>query len=155
MLRRDYEVDSSIARSLETVGERWTLLIVREILLRRRRFGQIQASLGIARNVLSDRLARLEEDGILERRAYSERPPRFEYFLTEKGLELWPTLVTLADWGERHSVTPDGAPMRIVHKSCGGRVNKRQICDRCGAELEARDATAVPNKAADVSALRR
>lgn len=152
MLNREYELDCSIARSLEVVGERWTLLIVRDILLGERRFGEIQSSLGVARNVLSDRLQRLEREGILERHQYSERPPRDEYFLTEKGLDLWPTLVTLLNWGNRHSGGAAGPPMRIVHKGCGGDVNKRQICERCGAELEVRDAAAAPGARAEALA---
>src|SRR5262249_5720635 len=89
MLRRDYEgQDCSIARALEVVGERWTLLIIRDVLLGRRRFDELQESLGIARNVLTNRLHRLVDEGILERVRYSERPERFEYRLTPKGEEL-------------------------------------------------------------------
>src|SRR2546430_16348609 len=89
MLRRDYEGQNcSIARALEVVGERWTLLIVRDAFLGLRRFDQFQDSLGIARNVLSDRLNRLVEEGILERVLYSERPERYEYRLTATGREL-------------------------------------------------------------------
>src|SRR5213078_4436265 len=89
MLKRDYEGQNcSIARALEIVGERWTLLIVRDVFLGRHRFDELQESLGIARNVLADRLNRLVDEEILERVAYTERPPRFEYRLTKKGLEL-------------------------------------------------------------------
>jgi DNA-binding HxlR family transcriptional regulator len=89
MLRRDYEGQNcSIARALEVVGERWTLLIVRDVFLGLRRFDELQESLGVARNVLSDRLNRLVEEGILERVRYSDRPERFEYRLTRKGREL-------------------------------------------------------------------
>lgn len=141
MLARDYPGQTcSIARSLELVGERWTLLIVRDIFRRRRRFEEIQESLGIARNVLSSRLEALIEEGILERRPYHERPPRYEYFLTEKGLDLWPVLIALLGWGDRHCAGEMGPPAVIVHKHCGGRVDDRRICERCGAELEVRDA---------------
>src|SRR5215471_9292986 len=89
MLNRRYDGQNcSIARALEVVGERWTLLIVRDVFLGKRRFDELQASLGIARNVLTDRLNRLVEQGILERVPYSERPERYEYRLTPKGLEL-------------------------------------------------------------------
>ena len=89
MLKRDYEGQNcSIARALEVVGERWTLLIIRDVFLGRRRFDELQESLGIARNVLTDRLNRLVEEGILARVLYSERPARYEYRLTTKGLEL-------------------------------------------------------------------
>jgi DNA-binding HxlR family transcriptional regulator len=103
MLRRDYEGQNcSIARALEVVGERWTLLIIRDVFLGLRRFDQLQQSLGIARNVLTDRLNRLVDEGILERVAYTERPPRYEYRLTAKGLELSVALTALRQWGDKH-----------------------------------------------------
>ena len=111
------------------IGERWSLLIVRDILNGNRRFGEIQSSLGIARNVLSARLQRLIDEDILERRAYQESPPRHEYFLTEKGLDLWPALIALMHWGDRYSSGPDGPPRLIVHKECGGEVSDRGICE--------------------------
>ncbi|MBS1880066.1 MAG: helix-turn-helix transcriptional regulator [Actinobacteria bacterium] len=145
MLRSDYPGQfCSIAKSLEVIGERWSLLIVRDILNGHRRFGELQQSLGIARNVLSARLQRLVDEGILERRAYQESPPRHEYFLTEKGLDLWPALIALMHWGDRYSSGPDGPPRLIVHKECGGEVSERGICERCGEVLHARDARQVP-----------
>jgi DNA-binding HxlR family transcriptional regulator len=103
VLRRDYEGQyCSIARALEVVGERWTLLIVRDVFLGRRRFDQLQESLGVARNVLTDRLNRLVEEGILERVPYSERPARFEYQLTDKGRELNVALTALRQWGDKY-----------------------------------------------------
>ncbi len=103
MLKRDYGGQNcSIARTLEIVGERWTLLIIRDVFLGLRRFDQLQGSLGVARNVLSDRLNRLVEEGILERVPYSERPPRFEYRLTSKGRELNVALTALRQWGDAH-----------------------------------------------------
>jgi DNA-binding HxlR family transcriptional regulator len=103
MLKRDYEgQDCSVARALEVVGERWTLLIVRDAFLGLRRFEQFQESLGIARNVLTDRLNRLVEEGILERVRYSERPERFEYLLTPKGRELSLALTGLRQWGDKY-----------------------------------------------------
>jgi DNA-binding HxlR family transcriptional regulator len=103
VLRRDYEGQNcSIARALEVVGERWTLLIVRDVFLGRRRFDQLQESLGVARNVLTDRLSRLVEEGILERVPYSERPARFEYQLTDKGRELNVALTALRQWGDKY-----------------------------------------------------
>ena len=134
----------SIAKSLEVIGERWSLLIVRDILNGNRRFGELQQSLGIARNVLSTRLQRLVDEDILERRAYQESPPRHEYFLTEKGLDLWPALIALRGWGDRYSTGPEGPPTLIVHKECGGTVSDRGICERCGEVLNARDAIQVP-----------
>jgi DNA-binding HxlR family transcriptional regulator len=103
VLKRDYEGQNcSIARALEAVGERWTLLIVRDVFLGLRRFDEIQASLGIARNVLTERLNRLVSEGILERARYSERPERFEYRLTEKGRELNIALTALRQWGDKY-----------------------------------------------------
>jgi DNA-binding HxlR family transcriptional regulator len=102
VLNRTYEgQDCPIARTLEIVGERWTLLIVRDVLDGLSRFDQFQASLGIARNVLTDRLNRLVAEGILERVPYSKRPPRYEYRLTERGRELEPALAALRRWGDQ------------------------------------------------------
>ena len=149
MLRRDYpDQDCAAALTLSVIGERWTLLVIRDILAGLRRFDQIQGSLGVARNVLADRLERLVDEGILERRPYSERPRRDEYFLTEKGLDLWPVLVSLIAWGDRHGDWPDGPPLLIVHKDCGGRVDDRRICERCGKHLTVREARGVPGPGA-------
>ena len=103
MLKRDYDGQNcSIARALELVGERWTLLIVRDAFRGLRRFEELQESLGIARNVLTDRLKRLVEEGILERVRYSERPERYEYRLTQKGSDLHLALTALRQWGDRY-----------------------------------------------------
>jgi DNA-binding HxlR family transcriptional regulator len=145
VLRRDYPDQlCSIAKSLEVIGERWSLLIVRDVFNGHRRFGEIQASLGVARNVLAARLQKLVDEHILERRMYQESPPRHEYFLTEKGLDLWPTLIALLSWGDRYSPTPGGPPKVILHKACGGHVSERGICESCGQVLTARDAVQVP-----------
>jgi DNA-binding HxlR family transcriptional regulator len=142
MLNREYDQVCSIARTLEILGERWTLLVIRDVFNGRRRFDQIQENLGVARNVLSARLALLVDEGILEKRAYQERPPRYEYFLTEKGLDLWPVMISMLHWGDRHLAESDGPPMLIRHKHCGGLVDERGSCERCGRRLEARDAYA-------------
>ena len=103
MLKRDYDGQNcSIARALETVGERWTLLIIRDAFLGLRRFDQFQESLKVARNVLTDRLNRLVEEGILDRIRYSERPPRYEYRLTRKGRDLNIALAGLRQWGDKY-----------------------------------------------------
>jgi DNA-binding HxlR family transcriptional regulator len=156
VLHRDYPgVDSPVAKALEVIGERWSLLIVRAVMHGNRRFGEMQGNLGIARNVLSARLQRLVDEEILERRAYSENPPRYEYFLTQKGLDLWPALIALLHWGERYSPEPDGPSRLIVHKECGGGVSERGICESCGKVLTARDAIQVPGpgvRSADTAA---
>jgi DNA-binding HxlR family transcriptional regulator len=103
MLKRDYDGQNcSVARALELVGERWTLLIIRDAFLGLNRFEQFQENLGIARNVLTDRLGRLVEEGILERVRYSERPERYEYRLTQKGRDLNLAITSLRQWGDKY-----------------------------------------------------
>jgi DNA-binding HxlR family transcriptional regulator len=144
VLHRTYEEqDCSIARALELIGERWTLLIVRDVFLGVRRFDDFQRSLGVSRGTLADRLDRLVESGILERRLYQERPERHEYRLTEKGRDLWPVTVALLKWGDRY-YAEDGPPRLILHRGCGGEVTERLRCDKCGSELTARDVEARP-----------
>ena len=118
MLNRDYEGQNcSIARALEVVGERWTLLIIRDVLLGLHRFDQFQESLGIARNVLTDRLNRLVDEGVLERVLYSERPERYEYHLTKKGLDLNVALTALRQWGDQYvSEKPPRLQLRKTDK---------------------------------------
>src|ERR1700760_3885699 len=94
--------DCSVAATLEVVGARWTLLIVRSVMLGSHRFEELRGALGIATNVLQTRLTRLVEEGILERRQYQEHPPRCEYRLTEKGMALWPVIASLMDWGDAY-----------------------------------------------------
>src|ERR1700754_2274864 len=102
-LQRSYDnQDCSVAATLELVGERWTLLIVRELLMGVHRFDELAGDLGIARNVLQTRLADLTAHGLVHRRAYQQRPPRHEYRLTEAGLALWPVIVSLMQWGDEH-----------------------------------------------------
>jgi DNA-binding HxlR family transcriptional regulator len=121
MLNRTYEGQNcSIARALELVGERWTLLIIRDAFLGRRRFDEFQESLSVARNVLTERLNRLVGEGILERTAYSERPPRFEYGLTEKGRDLAIPVLALMQWGDRHF--PNKPPRFARRRSDGSRI---------------------------------
>jgi DNA-binding HxlR family transcriptional regulator len=147
MLPRGYEdQDCSIASTLGVVGDRWTLLVLREVFLRNRRFDDIQRRLGIARNVLADRLGRLIDEDILQRVAYQARPERFEYRLTAKGTDLWPVLVSLMQWGDRHR--DDGRrPMVLYHRGCPGEVDDRRRCTACGAPLEPGDVEAVPDGA--------
>src|ERR1700685_2509785 len=149
MLGSDYEGQvCSIAGALEVVGERWSLLIVRNVFLGLRRFDEIQSNLGIARNVLQTRLTRLLEQGVLEKRLYQEHPPRSEYRLTEKGLDLWPTVVALMQWGDRYAVPPAGPAVLLEHRGCGGAGDKHRVCYTCGARLSVRDARAAPGPGA-------
>jgi DNA-binding HxlR family transcriptional regulator len=143
MLGNDYkDQNCSIARALEIVGERWSILVLRDVFLGVRRFDALQRDLGVARNVLSARLERLVAEGILEKVLYQERPPRHEYLLTEKGLDLWPIVVELLRWGDRHAAPPAGPPVVLRHRDCGGVLGERRICERCGQPLEVRDVVA-------------
>ena len=143
MLRSDYDDQNcSIARTLELVGERWSLLILREAFLGTRRFDDFQRRLGIARNVLQSRLQRLTEGEIMRRVAYQERPVRHEYRLTRKGVDLWPAIVALMKWGDQYAA-PDGPPTLLQHKGCSGEIDDRRRCTHCGAELEAWDVVPV------------
>jgi DNA-binding HxlR family transcriptional regulator len=151
MLGRDYTGQTcSIARTLEVIGERWTMLIVRDVFLGVRRFDDIQADLGVARNVLASRLDRLIVTGVLEKVRYQGRPPRFEYRLTDKGLDLWPLLVELVQWGDRHAPAPDGPPVVFRHRDCGGTIGSGRACSACGARVERREVVVEPGPGAAV-----
>jgi DNA-binding HxlR family transcriptional regulator len=142
MLPRTYDGQNcSIAKSLELLGERWTLLVIREAFLGTRRFEAFAERLDIARNVLTARLSRLVEEDVLAKVRYQERPERYEYRLTEKGLDLWPVIVSLLQFGDRY-YAPGGPPVILRHRDCGGEVDERRMCTRCGAALTARDSVA-------------
>jgi DNA-binding HxlR family transcriptional regulator len=148
VLKRDYETQvCSIARSLEVVGERWSLLIVRSVFLGVHRFDDLLGALGITRSVLTARLARLVDEGVLERVPYQQRPPRFEYRATAKGRELWPVLVHLLRWGDEYYLDPNGTPRIIEHTGCGGHPDEHLLCDRCGEPLGWESVTARPGPA--------
>jgi DNA-binding HxlR family transcriptional regulator len=121
----------SVAATLEVVGDPWTLLILRDAFADVRRFEQWQERLGVARNVLAARLKSLVANGVLERRLYSQHPPRHEYALTEKGRDLHGVLLMMAAWGDRH-VYCTGGPVEFVHKDCGAPFEPRVICEACG-----------------------
>lgn len=143
MLGSDYaHQNCSVARTLEIVGERWTILVLRDAFLGTRRFDEFQHRLGIARNVLATRLERLVEAEILMKVRYQERPARYEYRLTARGLDLWPVIVSLLNWGDHHAA-PNGPPVVLQHTGCGGELDDRRRCRRCGADLEVGDVVAV------------
>jgi DNA-binding HxlR family transcriptional regulator len=149
MLPRNYDSQNcSIARALEVLGDRWTLLVIRDAFMRVRRFEDFQRNLGVARNVLADRLARLVEEGILRRVPYQERPARYEYRLTEKGIDLWPVTMTLLQWGDAYYATDEGAPVVVRHRDCGGELTRHLTCKKCGAELGPRDVVGEPGPGA-------
>ena len=126
----------SVARTLEVVGERWTLLVVREALLGDHRFEEMQRRTGAPRDILAARLKKLVAAGVLERRLYRERPPRYEYHPTEAGRDLHPVITALRQWGDAH-VTGDGPrPARFVH-ACGGTHPAELVCPDCGEAVVA------------------
>jgi DNA-binding HxlR family transcriptional regulator len=126
----DHELTCSIARTLQLIGDRWTILILRDAFRGVRRFDGFAEDLGIARNLLADRLARLVEHGILEKVQYNERPRRYEYRLTERGLDLSPALVAFMRWGDKHLVE-DEPPVVLVHRSCGHPLDQVFVCWEC------------------------
>lgn len=136
------DLHCSVARSLDVVGERWTLLVLRDAFQGKRRFEEFSRSLPVARNVLTDRLRTLVEHGVLERRQYEERPPRYEYRLTPKGMDLYPVIVALIQWGDRYLAGADGPPVDLVHRDCGGGVGAEAVCRDCGNPVRARDVQA-------------
>jgi DNA-binding HxlR family transcriptional regulator len=145
-----YELDRpdtcSIGRAMEILGERWTFLILRESFYGVRRFSDMQRNLGIARNILSGRLQSLVRAGILERRRYQEEPERFEYRLTEAGRDLYPAIITIMRWGDKHLVD-DGPPVVLRH-TCGAEAEPVLVCGHCHAPMDPRDVTPEPGPGA-------
>ncbi|TMK88849.1 MAG: helix-turn-helix transcriptional regulator [Actinobacteria bacterium] len=133
------QLDCSVAQALSVVGDRWTLLILRDAFMRVRRFEDFQERTGAPRPLLADRLKTLVDEGVLEKRLYSERPDRFEYRLTEKGLDLWPVLVSLLRWGDKWATGSAGPPVEVRHKACGHVVHPELACPDCGGWLTATD----------------
>ena len=137
----------AIGAALEHLGDRWTLLVLREAFFGVRRFEELRRNTGAARNILADRLARLVDAGILRREQYSERPPRDEYRLTEKGLDLYPVLITLANWGTKWGDFTLGPAVSLQHKACGAIVQPTLTCPECGEAIDARSMRVVPGPA--------
>ena len=136
------EVTCSVARSLAIVGDRWTLLILRDAFLGIRRFDDFHRRLGTTRHRLADRLKKLVSHGILERVVYQERPRRHEYRLTAKGRDLYPVIVSLVAWGDRWTAGRAGPPVELVHRTCGHVITPALVCPDCGETIEARQMTA-------------
>ena len=122
----------SIAAALDLIGERWSLLVIRELDYGVHRFAKIAAFTGASRDLLADRLRKLEGAGIVERRQYSEHPPRHEYHLTEAGRELFPVMLALREWGDKWAV--DRPPVALEH-SCGHRLEVDRVCHHCGGPV--------------------
>lgn len=125
----------SIARALADIGERWTLLIIRDLVMGARRFDDLVERSGAARNIVSDRLAKLKEAGIVDATVYQQKPDRYEYRLTRKGQELYPVLLALTRWGDRWHGDGEQVPVSLTHVTCGHRIQPQTCCPQCGEEL--------------------
>ena len=137
------DMNCSVAQCLEIVGEWWTLLVLRDVFLGYSRFDEFESRLGIARNVLTQRLERLVDAGVLTRVPYQERPARYDYLLTEKGRDLWHVVTAMRQWGDRWAA-PGGPPVELVHDACGETISVLPSCSHCGEELTTRNVRAVP-----------
>lgn len=149
--RFDYSAENcSIARTLEVVGEKWALLVLREAFYGLRRFDDFARALGCPRDVLSARLKRLVEAGVFRQEPYREpgRRPRSEYQLTDKGLELQPVLLALMAWGDRWEADEQGVPVVVTHRGCGAPANVNLACAQGHDHLTARDLAAQPGPGA-------
>jgi DNA-binding HxlR family transcriptional regulator len=134
------DVYCSVARTWSAIGERWTMMILRECFRGERQFEHFKRKLGLGRNVLSDRLQKLTDEGILERRQYQTRPDRFDYHLTQKGEDLYPILLGLMYWGDQYK--NESPPVLLTHQSCGHDPLPASNCAHCGEPFTRRDITA-------------
>ncbi|MFC7265026.1 winged helix-turn-helix transcriptional regulator [Streptomyces lutosisoli] len=147
-LGKDYATqECSIARALEVVGERWTLLVIRDALYGVRRYNDFLGHLGIPRAVLAARLQTLTAEGILEKRRYQESPPRDEYVITDRGIALWPTVRSLGLWGREHF---SETQLRVFrHATCGTELGPYGECSVCGTVVPVPDVEMVPGPGLD------
>lgn len=144
------EVQCSLARSLEVIGDWWTPLIIRDLYLGIDRFDGLATDLGISRNLLTTRLAHLAEHGVVSRHRYSDHPPRDRYQLTEAGLDIVPVILALTAWGDRWATPPGGKPMIMRHRDCGGEFEPTVCCDACGERIGAAGVEVMPGPGARV-----
>ena len=145
MQRTDFaQMPCSIARSLAVAGEPWTPLVIRDVYIGINRFDDLQRDLGISRKVLAERLRHLVDAGMLERRVYSERPPRHEYVLTQMGSEFVDVLMTMVAWGDRWTASDAGPPVLYRHRSCGQITHVEAHCAACGEILRSADVDVEP-----------
>lgn len=134
----------SVARTLEVIGERWTLLILREAFFGVRRFGQLARNLNIPRPTLSTRLRALVDNGLLKKVRYTQDPDRHEYRLTDAGRDLFSAIVVLMQWGDQHLPNPSGPPIVLRHQPCGQITHPSLICGQCGEQVTAHNVTPEP-----------
>nr|WP_211219609.1 winged helix-turn-helix transcriptional regulator [Nevskia ramosa] len=132
-----------MARSLAIVGDRWTILILRNAFLRTRRFDDFQAQLGITRHLLANRLAKLVKLGVMSKVAYQERPPRYEYRLTEMGRDWYSVQLALVAWGDKWLAGAAGPPLEFVHQTCGHKFRPVTVCSECREPLDIREITPI------------
>ncbi|MFE9320646.1 winged helix-turn-helix transcriptional regulator [Nocardia sp. NPDC052278] len=125
----------SVARTVELFGDSWTPLIMRDAIMGTRRFDEFQKSLGIARNVLSNRLTRLVERGVMTKQLYQEHPPRREYILTDKGRDFFSVLIAMREWEARWLDEGSADSVTLHHSSCRHELIARTICGSCGADI--------------------
>jgi DNA-binding HxlR family transcriptional regulator len=137
----------SLARTLQIVGERWTLLVLRDVCFGWNRFDEIHQHLGIARNILKARLGTLLDQGMIERRRYQQHPDRYEYVPTDKALDFVPALMALIAWGDRWTA-PSGPPVLFAHRTCGHDTVATVVCAACSAQLTRSDIDARPGPGA-------
>ncbi|WP_198084100.1 helix-turn-helix domain-containing protein [Variovorax sp. E3] len=129
----------SVARTLSVIGDRWTLLILRDCFMKVRRFDDFHTRLKIGRPILADRLQKLVDNFVLTKMAYQTNPARYEYRLTQKGLELHPVIMSIVHWGDVHMVTKKGRPVLHRHTCCGKHFDPVQVCSECGEVLTAKE----------------
>jgi DNA-binding HxlR family transcriptional regulator len=142
------EEPCSVARTIAVIGDRWSLLILRDCFLRRHRFEAFQSSLGITRHLLAARLKKLVQYGVLRRTPYQASPKRYEYILTQKGLDLYPVMMSIVHWGNIHMGDARGRPMLHEHKNCGKMFDPLMVCSECGEPLGAKDVHVHPGPGA-------
>lgn len=133
-----------MARTLAVIGDRWTLLILRESFLRVRRFDDFQARLGIGRPILADRLQKLVAHFVLVKMAYQQNPVRYEYRLTPKGRDLYPVVMSIVHWGDVHLAGGNGRPVLHEHLPCGHVFDPVMTCSECSVVLDPREVRVLP-----------
>lgn len=135
----------SVARTVDILGDWWTPLVLREAYVGTRRFDAFQRNLGISRNILTQRLNRMVDEGVLTRRPYQERPLRHEYVLTDKGRDLFPVIAAMKTWGDRWLAGDDGPPLTYHHVPCDHDMDAEVVCSHCRERLDVRQVRARPN----------
>ncbi|RDK11905.1 winged helix-turn-helix transcriptional regulator [Cupriavidus lacunae] len=145
--QEDSQTACPVARSVEIVGDKWTILVLRELYMGATRFEEIQIQTEANPQMLASRLKALEADGMVERRAYNQRPLRYEYHLTKKGQAFYPVIYALRAWGETWCKQKgEGLAVRFVHRACGHDVGTASFCKHCGVPVDRKDLDAAVSK---------